>query len=96
MHLKDRQEIAAQHVTIFRTIFAQSRSVFSVVDARYIASGSVLAHVRSQVTTPSGPMEGILRTLASVVFVNGPAGWKILTFHNTREEANKPVPKAIN
>jgi len=51
--------------------------------ARPIAPGVVLAHVKSLLTAPTGPLAGEHNALFSMVLVEDQGAWRIAAFHNT-------------
>lgn len=82
--LSGRAEIAQRHDRIFKTIFAGSINVFELLGARELAPGVLLAQAVSTVSVPSGPLQGELRTIASLVLRRTDSQWQIVLFHNTR------------
>lgn len=82
--LNGREEIAQRHDSIFKSIFRASRNTLRIVSARYVTDDVVLARISSVVEVPQGPLQGDLKTLASLLFQRSDAGWELVTFHNTR------------
>jgi uncharacterized protein (TIGR02246 family) len=82
--LHGRHEIAERHDRVFKTIFADSSNVLEIVDARTVSADVLAARVSSVVTVPQGPLQGELRTLASLVLRRAGTRWEIVLFHNTR------------
>jgi uncharacterized protein (TIGR02246 family) len=85
-HLVGSEAIAKQHQFIFEGVYKGSRNLFTVTKARALSDGIVLAQVQSKLSVPQGPMAGEVRTLATAVLVREPAGWRITSFQNTREQ----------
>ena len=50
---------------------------------RAIAPGVLLAHIKSTLTAPTGPLAGEHRSLFSAVLVQDQHSWRIAAFHNT-------------
>ncbi len=86
--LRGRQEIAERHDRIFKTIFRESINAFEIIDADLAATNVMLARISSAVTVPHGPLQGELRTIASLVLRRTDTRWEILLFHNTRVAAD--------
>jgi uncharacterized protein (TIGR02246 family) len=86
MHMTGREAIAKQHEFIFTTVYRGSHNTFTVVKTRSVG-GAVLALIASDLSVPSGPMAGSIRTLASAAFIESGGVWQIVWFHNTREQA---------
>ncbi|HKU67293.1 MAG TPA: SgcJ/EcaC family oxidoreductase [Candidatus Baltobacteraceae bacterium] len=82
--LHGRREVAQRHDRIFKTIFRGSTNVFEILDARVISADVIVARVSSVVTVPEGPLQGELRTIASMILQRTAAQWEIVLFHNTR------------
>jgi uncharacterized protein (TIGR02246 family) len=82
-----RGAIRERHAAIFAGIFSASTNVLNILDARMLGPDALLAQVSSVVEVPHGPLQGELRTIASMVLLrNGDADWQIVLFHNTREQ----------
>ena len=82
-HHRTRPAIAAGHNAIFRTIYKGSTVRLTVAAVREIAPGVVLAHVKSILNVPTGPLAGEHHALFSMVIVQGADGCSIAAFHNT-------------
>lgn len=95
MHVKGRAAVAALHEKIFRGPYEGSTVAFTVESVRPIAPGVVLAIVPSRVDAPSGPVKGIILSVASVLLVRAEDRWKVANFHNTRREATQKDHAAI-
>lgn len=76
---QSKKAIAAGHQEIFDSIYKDSRLAYTLLQARKVAKGVVLAHLAGELTTPSGQHH----SLQSVVLVRKASGWKISSFHNT-------------
>jgi uncharacterized protein (TIGR02246 family) len=88
--LNGREEIAARHESIFKSIFRGSRNTLRIVASRYVDDNILLARMSSLVEVPQGPLRGELKTLASLLFRRTDAGWELMSFHNTRIAADIP------
>ena len=75
--------IAAGHQQIFDTIYAGSTVRYSVLKARELEDGIILAHVQGNLSVPAGPLAGEAEALASVVLVPDGDQHQIAAFHNT-------------
>jgi uncharacterized protein (TIGR02246 family) len=75
--------IAEGHQQIFDTIYAGSTVAYRVLQAREIAGGVILAHVRGTIAAPSGPLAGEHAATATVVLVPHGDDYEIAAFHNT-------------
>ena len=82
-HVRTRDAIAKGHQGIFDTIYKGSVVRFQVTSVRAIAPGILLAHVKTNLKVPTGPLAGEHRSLFTVVLLQGQDGWRIEAFHNT-------------
>ena len=82
-HLRTREAIAMGHQSIFNTIYKGSAVRYRVVGVRAIAPGVLLAHVKSTLKAPTGPLAGEHSSLFTVVLVQDQHDWRIAAFHNT-------------
>ena len=77
------EAIAAGHQQIFDTIYAGSTLQYTLLRARELDHGVILAHVQGKLSVPGGPLAGEHNALASVVLVANGDGHQIAAFHNT-------------
>jgi len=82
-HFQTRHTIAQGHQHIFDTIYKGSVVRSEVVGVRPIARGVLLAHVKSTLKVPTGPLAGELSSLFTMVLVQDQDAWRIAAFHNT-------------
>jgi uncharacterized protein (TIGR02246 family) len=82
-HVRSREAIARGHHGIFNTIYKGSRLRYEVIGARLLAATVLLAHAKSTLNAPSGPLAGEHRSLFSIVLVHDAGEWRIASFHNT-------------
>ena len=75
--------IAAGHQGIFDTIYKDSTVTFSLLQARELDDGVILAHVDSRLQVPGGPLAGDHPAVGTVVLVPNGEGHKITAYHNT-------------
>ena len=78
-----RETIAAGHDDIFRTIYAGSRNRFAIESIRMLRPDVAVAHVRAELTAPSGPLAGRHTAIYSAVLTRESDAWEIASFHNT-------------
>jgi uncharacterized protein (TIGR02246 family) len=82
-HFRTREAIAKGHQGIFNTIYKGSVVRYHVAGVRAIAPGVLLAHVKSALEAPTGPLAGEHSSLFTVVLVQDQSDWRIAAFHNT-------------
>lgn len=82
-HSRGRQAIAAGHAGIFATTYAGSRNRFQLESARLLRTGVALAHARSELEAPQGPLAGRHTARCTLVLVQTGTGWEIAALHNT-------------
>jgi len=82
-HFRTRVAIAKGHQVIFDTIYRGSSVQFEVESVRSLDSGVLLAHLKSTLRAPSGPLEGEHHSLISIVVVQDGNQWRIAALHNT-------------
>jgi uncharacterized protein (TIGR02246 family) len=82
-HARTREAIAQGHQGIFNTIYKGSTVRYEVAAVRRIARDVLVAHVRSRLNAPAGPLAGEHRSLFTMVLVHAQNDWRIAAFHNT-------------
>jgi uncharacterized protein (TIGR02246 family) len=82
-HHRTRDAIAKGHQAIFNSIYKGSVVRFQLARVRTLAPGVLLAHVRSTLKAPTGPLAGEYGALFSMVLVQDQGNWRIAAFHNT-------------
>jgi len=82
-HAHGRDVIAHGHHAILHSIYKGSVVRYQLVGARLIAPAVLVAHVRTQLNAPIGPLAGEHRSLYTVVLVQEQDDWRIAAFHNT-------------
>ena len=82
-HHRTRDAIAKGHQAIFNSIYKGSVVRFQLAGVRALAPGVLLAHVRSTLKAPTGPLAGEHGSLFSLVLVQDQGNWRIAAFHNT-------------
>lgn len=95
MHVKGRPAVADLHNKIFSGPYKGSTVKFSIESVRTIAPNAVLVVAPARVDIPSGPVKGIVATVASVLLMHSNGGWKVANFQNTRREATESDHLAI-
>jgi uncharacterized protein (TIGR02246 family) len=77
------QAIAAGHQGIFDSIYSGSTVDYSVLQARPLVDGGILAHVSGRLHVPGGPLAGDHEALGTVVLVPDGDDHRIAAYHNT-------------
>jgi uncharacterized protein (TIGR02246 family) len=95
MHAKGRGAVAGLHEKILKGPYAGSTLTFSIEHVRPVSPDAVLAIVPGELQVPSGPVQGLVRTIATVLFVREGAEWYVASFQNTRREATQANHSAI-
>ena len=95
MHVKGRGPVAELHDKIFKGPYLDSTLAFSVDKVRPLSNDAVLAIVPGELQIPSGPVQGVVKTVATVLFVRDGSEWRVASFQNTRREATQQNHSAI-
>jgi uncharacterized protein (TIGR02246 family) len=82
-HMRTREVIGKGHQGIFDTIYKGSVVRYQVSAAREIAPAVLVAHVKSKLNAPAGPLAGEHASLFTLVLVRQQDEWRIAAFHNT-------------
>jgi uncharacterized protein (TIGR02246 family) len=82
-HHRTREAIAQGHQAIFHSIYKGSVVRLQVAGVRTLAPAVLLAHVKSTLKVPTGPLAGEHAALFSIVLVRDQDDWRIAAFHNT-------------
>ena len=82
-HMRTREVIGKGHQGIFDTIYKGSVVRYQVAAVREIAPTVLVAHVRSKLSAPTGPLAGEHSSLFTLVLVQDRNEWRIAAFHNT-------------
>ncbi len=82
-HLRSREAIAKGHQGIFDTIYKGSTVRYELDSARPVAPGVAVAHVKTELKAPIGPLAGTHNSLFTLVLVQQQNAWRIAAFHNT-------------
>ena len=82
-HMRTRDVIGKGHQGIFNTIYKGSIVRYQVAAVREIAPTVLVAHVKSKLNAPAGPLAGEHNSLFTLVLVRGQETWRIAAFHNT-------------
>lgn len=90
MHVKGRRSVAELHARIFSGPYKDSTVAFTLESVRVVSPTAVLVIAPSRLDIPSGPVKGIVLSIASVLLVRDGERWKLANFHNTRREATEP------
>jgi uncharacterized protein (TIGR02246 family) len=75
--------IAKGHQAIFNTIYKGSVVRFEVTGVRAISQTVLVAHVKSTLRAPTGPLAGEHNSLFTMVLVQDQDEWRVAAFHNT-------------
>jgi uncharacterized protein (TIGR02246 family) len=82
-YFRTREAIARGHQVIFDTIYKDSKVHYQRIGMRVLAAGVLLAHVKSTLSAPSGPLAGEHNSVFTIVVVQDQEVWRIAAFHNT-------------
>jgi uncharacterized protein (TIGR02246 family) len=82
-HMRTRDVIGRGHQGIFDTIYKGSVVRYEVTAVREIAPAVLVAHVRSKLKAPTGPLAGEHSSFFTLVVVQDRNDWRIAAFHNT-------------
>lgn len=83
LHIRSRKVIGEGHQHIFNSIYKGSSVVCELSSLRPLAPGVLLAHVKSTLNAPAGPLAGVHTAVFSMVMVEARNEWRIAAFHNT-------------
>ena|ERR1700733_11831264 len=89
VYTKGKRPVAAIHEKIFSGPYKGSTVAFTIECLRPVTDGAVVAIVPSRIDAPTGPVQGIVLSIATVLLVRDSNVWKIANFHNTRREATQ-------
>jgi uncharacterized protein (TIGR02246 family) len=82
-HFRTREIIARGHQAIFDTIYKGSTVRLEIMQTRALAPDVSLAHVRSSLNAPTGPLAGDHVSLMTIVLTRQAGEWEIAALHNT-------------
>ena len=82
-HMRTREVIAKGHQGIFDTIYKGSTVRLQVSAVRAISPTVLVAHVKSILKAPTGPLAGEHHSLFTLVLEQDQDSWRIAAFHNT-------------
>ena len=84
-HHHGREAIAQGHQAIFDTIYRGSTVAYTLLQARALADGVILAHAHGALQAPTGPLAGEHTSTVTLVLVrlDQESDWRIAAFHNT-------------
>lgn len=95
IHVRGRRAVVEIHEKIFLGPYKDSTVEFNIESVRRISPDAVLVIAPSRIDAPSGPVKGIILSIASVLLVREGDQWKMANFHNTRREATQRDHLAI-
>lgn len=95
VHVKGRRAVAELHEKIFRGPYKDSTVEFTIQSVRFVSPTASLVIAPSRIDVPSGPVKGVVLSIASILFVRDDDRWKLVNFHNTRREATQADHLAI-
>src|SRR5687768_11283512 len=81
---RTREMIAHGHQAIFDTIYKGSTVRYELLQARMLADAVIVAHARSNLQAPAGPLAGQHSAIATLVLTREGESWRIAAFHNTQ------------
>lgn len=95
MHVKGRRAVAELHEKIFHGPYKGSTVAFTIESVRSISPSALLVIAPSRIDIPSGPVKGIVLSIAGILLVRDNDRWRLAHFHNTRREATEADHLAI-
>lgn len=95
MHVIGRRAVVELHEKIFRGPYKDSTVAFTIESIRVVSPTAALVIAPSLIDIPSGPVKGIVLSVASILLVYDDDRWKLANFHNTRREATEADHLAI-
>lgn len=90
IYVQGRAAVEATHQTVLRGPYAGSTLRFSVERVRVLSDATIVAIVPGELRIPAGPAAGLVRTVATMLFVRRAGGWELASFHTTRRESTQP------
>ena len=90
MYVKGGPAVAEIHERIFHGPYAGSTLKFDIEHVRRLADDQILAIVPGELQIPAGPVKGLVRTVATMLFMRVDGVWLLASFHNTKREATEP------
>jgi len=95
MYAKGREAVTAMHEKIFNGPYAGSTLQFSIEHVRQLSDDMLLVITPGELQIPSGPVQGIVRTVATILLVRNGPNWEVASFHNTKREATQAGHTAV-
>lgn len=89
MYVKGRPAVIAMHEVIFRGPYLNSTLTLAIDHLRVLGDDKALAIVPGEVQIPAGPVAGVVRTIATMLFERVGDQWLVASFHNTKREATQ-------
>jgi uncharacterized protein (TIGR02246 family) len=80
---RGRDAIRRIHRANFDTIHRGSRVTLEQLTSRPLGHDVAVAHVRSNIWVPAGPLAGDSQATQTVVLHRGDGPWRVTAFHNT-------------
>ena len=77
------EAIAQGHQHIFDTIYKDSLIRHELMQARTLDENVIIAHAKSTLNAPAGPLAGEHNAVATLIIVHMASEWQIAAFHNT-------------
>jgi uncharacterized protein (TIGR02246 family) len=88
---RTREGVSHGHRFIFSTIYKGSTNQVTLLRARPLGEGSIVAHARAKLSVPNGPLAGDHVAVMSMILTRGSGGWEIASFHNTIRPPMAPI-----
>jgi uncharacterized protein (TIGR02246 family) len=89
MYVKGRTAVVGMHGIIFKGPYAGSTLKFSIEHVRVLSPNVIVAIVPGELHVPAGPVKGLIRTVATMVFERDGTNWYVASFQNTKREASQ-------
>lgn len=90
LHMRGRDEIQRHHASAHAGPFRASTLRLDVEDAREIAPGVLVGHVRGTLRGDSRDPSGVRTSMLTFVIERRSGVWKIVTAHNTNIPPERP------
>ncbi len=95
MYVKGRGPVMEVHDKIFKGPYKDSTLRFDLQHIREVSLDAALAVVACELQIPEGPVKGVVKTIATMLFVRNGDACLVASFQNTKREATQRDHTAI-